>query len=339
MLVLSSVPEEHSAAWRSGEIQEYVQLIKLLEKSTRLIVVVNKLDAAPENQVRSRFMKVRMPVHRFIDKTFGPESKKLKYIGLSAVTGENVTFRVDKFPVSNKDQGPFLKHYFDMYLWPPSRVKELKTPLRIPVQDVIEIEDGLEVTKVAIGRVETGQIQIGDKVSLAPGMVYTEVLDLKKVNCDPSNPDYNPRLAKSGESVHVYVGNEVTLGSVIGLIKDEHRSPHMAYLYEALVTVLPDAKDFQITNELEWVIDYAICSEVASFKRLRHKVNPKTLKVTGKPNPKVIKKGESVICEIQSDCAVAVERYEEYPCLGRFLLRNDAGRVIAVGIINELLEH
>lgn len=340
MLVLSSVPAEHSAAWRTGEIQEFIKLIKVLDKANRLIVVITKLDQAPENQVRSRFMKVRMPVHRFIDKTFGVESKKLKYVGISGETGENVLMRVDKFPVSDRDRAPFLKHYFDMWLWPPSRAKEVKNALRIPVQDVYEYEDeGGDRSLVAVGRVETGELHIGDKVSLAPGMVYTEVFNIIKVNADPSNPSYNATQATAGESVHVFVGNEVTLGSVIGLIRDGNKSPHMAYVYEALVTIMADAKDFEIVEELEWVIDYTVVSEVASFKRLKHKVNPKTLKVTGKPNPKRIRKGESVICDIQSDVAVAVETYEDYPPLGRFLLRNRDGRVVAVGIINELLEH
>lgn len=341
MLVLSSVPSEHSTAWRTGEIQEFVKLIKVLDKSGRLIVVINKLDIAPENQIRSRFMKVRMPVHRFIDKTFGVETKRLKYIGLSGITGENVLFRKDAYPSSDKDRAQFLKHYFDMWLWPPSRNDMLKRALRVPVQDVYEREDpeSGEMQLVAVGRVETGSLQIGDKISLAPGMVYTEVFHIGKMNADPGNPDYNAKGARSGESVEIHVGNEVTLGSVIGLIRDEDKAPHMAYLYEALVTILPDAKDFEIYEELEWMIDYTVVSEVASFKRLRHKVNPRTLKVTGKPNPKVIKRGESVICEIQSDCAIAVEVYEEYPPLGRFLLRNRDGRVVAVGIINELLEH
>ncbi|KAG5722096.1 hypothetical protein E4T56_gene693, partial [Termitomyces sp. T112] len=53
--------------------------------------------------------------------------------------------------------------------------------------------------------------------------------------------------------------------------------------------------------------------------------------------PQFAKKGQKVVALVETTAPVCVERFVDYPQLGRFTLR-DEGRTIAIGKITKLVE-
>jgi len=52
-------------------------------------------------------------------------------------------------------------------------------------------------------------------------------------------------------------------------------------------------------------------------------------------NPKFLKKNEAAIIKLQPIKKLCIEKYEDFPELGRFAVR-DMGRTAAVGIVKDL---
>lgn len=78
--------------------------------------------------------------------------------------------------------------------------------------------------------------------------------------------------------------------------------------------------------------------EEVTFAALLHKLQKGTGRKSKVP-PTHAKKGESIIARIEITSAagsVCVERFEDYPQLGRFTLR-DQGQTIAIGKITKLI--
>jgi len=63
-------------------------------------------------------------------------------------------------------------------------------------------------------------------------------------------------------------------------------------------------------------------------------LDPKTGKEAEK-NPQFIKQGESAIVKFKPIKPLCVEKFSEFPALGRFAMR-DMGKTVGVGVINDV---
>ena len=75
---------------------------------------------------------------------------------------------------------------------------------------------------------------------------------------------------------------------------------------------------------------------VAPPQSLLHLIDKKTGKKSKTP-PHFVKQGQAVIARLETKGVICVERYEDYPQLGRFILR-DEGKTIAMGKVLKLVE-
>ena len=77
-------------------------------------------------------------------------------------------------------------------------------------------------------------------------------------------------------------------------------------------------------------------SEEVTLQALLHYYDKKTGKKSRK-GPQFAKKGMKVIALIQTTAPICLERFKDYPQLGRFTLR-DEGKTIAIGKVTKLIQ-
>ena len=98
--------------------------------------------------------------------------KNIAFIPISGWYGDNMTGPSENMPWY---KGPTLLRALEN-LRPPKREHLIKRPLRIPIRDVFRIGG---IGTVPVGRVETGTLKAGMRVTIAPYNLTTEVKDIE----------------------------------------------------------------------------------------------------------------------------------------------------------------
>ena len=169
----------------------------------QLVVVLNKMDRVDFSQDACRRATADMK-----ELLAQVTLDQLAIIPVSAVEGENIVRRSDKMPWYD---GPTVIQALDL-LQPD--VADETLPLRLPVQDVYEI-DG---EQIAVGKVASGRIEAGQTVRLAPLGEDVQVAGLRKFEGPIES-------AAAGESIGFTVtGNgELTRGQTLCSADDPPR--------------------------------------------------------------------------------------------------------------------
>lgn len=177
-----------AGAGMSEQTRRHAYLLHLLGL-TRVIVAVNKMDAVGHDA--RRFAVVAAESRDYLARIgIAPQA----IIPLSARHGDNVAAAS---AAMGWYEGPTLVAALDALLPQPAAVDR---PLRLPVQDVYRFDD----RRVAVGRISSGRLQVGDAVKLNPSGRIARVARLEDWNRD------TPRLsAIAGQSVSVVLDEEV----------------------------------------------------------------------------------------------------------------------------------
>jgi len=119
-------------------------------------------------------------------------------------------------------------------------------------------------------------------------------------------------------------------GSVVG---DPKNPPMVAEEFTAQIVVLnhPTAIGKNYTPVFHLHTAQLACAIV----EILEKKDPKTGQ-TAQKNPDFIKTGDVAIVRIKPTKPVVVEKYSEYPALGRFAMR-DMGQTVAAGVVLEVV--
>lgn len=136
----------------SEQTRRHAYLLSLLGVR-KVIVAVNKMDLV--DHAEEAWKGVAGDVSDYLEK-LGIEP--LYVIPLSARHGDNIADRSDKMAWY---RGPTLLEALDLLVPAAPRTE---AALRLPIQDVYRKGD----TRLAVGRIETGRLKIGDKVEIAP---------------------------------------------------------------------------------------------------------------------------------------------------------------------------
>ncbi|MDK2917968.1 MAG: hypothetical protein PWQ37_701 [Candidatus Petromonas sp.] len=126
----------------------------------KVYVIVNKMDLVDYSM--TRFNQIRNEMNEFLNNL---GVYPLKYIPTSAFLGENIARSSKKMPWY--DEEPILKA-IDLF----EKDKEISDkPLRFPIQDVYKFDD----RRIIVGRIESGQLKIGDEILISPSNKTTRV--------------------------------------------------------------------------------------------------------------------------------------------------------------------
>jgi len=295
-----------------GQTREHAILARTMGIN-QLIVTVNKMDATQPPWSEQRYKKIVEILSKFL-KSIGYDPSKIPFIPVSAWTGDNLIERSPNMPWYN---GPTLIEALDM-LQPPA--KPVDKPLRIPVQDVYSIAG---VGTVPVGRVETGVLKVGDKVVFMPPGVVGEVrsIETHHVRIEKAEPGDN-----IGFNVRGVSKRDIRRGDVAG---HPTNPPTVAEEFTARIYVIwhPTAIAVGYTP----VIHAHTASIAARITEIVAKIDPRTGK-TVEEKPKFIKMGEAAIVKFKPIKPMVVEKFSEFPQLGRFAMR-DMGKTVGIGVV------
>ena len=316
ILVVSARKGEFEAGMSpEGQTREHAILAKTMGID-QLIVAVNKMDATEPPYSKERYLQVKEILGKFL-KGLGYNPDKIPFVPVSAWTGENLIERSPNMPWYD---GPVLVEALDMLQVPP---KPIDKPLRIPIQDVYSISG---VGVVPVGRVETGVLKVGDKVIFMPAGVVGEVrsIETHHMRIEKAEPGDN-----IGFNVRGVEKKDIKRGDVAG---HPENPPSVVEEFTARVFIIwhPTAIAVGYTP----VIHVHTASVASRITEIVAKLDPRTGKEVEK-NPQFIKQGDNAIVKFKPIKPLVIEKYSDFPQLGRFAMR-DMGKTIGIGIVTDI---
>jgi len=291
------------------QTKEHVFLARTLGIN-QLIVGINKMDAVKYDE--KRFNEVKAELSQLL-KIVGYKPDNVTFIPMSAFKGDNISKHSENTPWY---KGPTLLEALNMLSEPE---KPTNLPLRLPIQDVYSISG---IGTVPVGRVETGVMKKGMKVSFMPANKEGEVksIEMHHEEIPEALPGDNV-----GFNVRGIGKGDIRRGDVCG---PADAPPTVAEEFVAQVVVLhhPSALTVGYTPVFHCHTAQIACT----FVELQKKLDPRTGQVK-ETNPTFLKTGDAAIVKIRPTRPMVIEKVKEIPQLGRFAVR-DMGSTIAAGM-------
>ncbi len=293
---------------------EHAFLLKVLGVG-QFIIGINKMDAV--NYDRQKYEETKMALSAKL-KPMGYPVDKIPFIPYSAYMGDNVVKHGDKMPWYS---GPTLVEAFDLLVEPK---KPTDKPLRLPIQEVFTITGQ---GTVPVGRVEAGILKPNTTIMIMPEGVTGEVksIEMHHQQLQQAIPGDNVGFALKGIEK-----SAIKRGSVVC---DPKSPATVADEFTAQIVVLnhPTA----IGKNYTPVFHMHTAQLAMTITEIVEKKDPKT-GLTAQKNPDFIKTGDVAIVKIKPTRPVVVEKYNDYPALGRFAIR-DMGMTVAAGIVLDVV--
>ncbi len=296
------------------QTKEHAFLAKVLGIN-QLIVAINFMDAV--NYDQKKYEEVKEQVLQLL-KGIGYKEENLIFVPTSGLMGDNVVKKSDKMPWW---KGPTLYEALDQLKEPPRMIDK---PLRIPIQDVYSITG---VGTVPVGRVETGVLKVGDKVIFNPPGIVGEVKSIETHHTPIQEAVPGDNI---GFNVRGVSAKDIKRGHVAG---HPDNPPTVAKEFTAQIVVLEHPTAIAAGYTPVFHVHTAQVS--CRFAELQKKIDPRTGAVI-EENPSYIKRGDSAIVKIVPTQPLCIEKYQEFPPLGRFAVR-DMGKTIAAGIVLDVV--
>ncbi len=296
------------------QTKEHAFLAKVLGIN-QLIVGVNKMDAV--NNDRVKYEETKQALSTLL-KNIGYKVENIPFIPISGYQGTNIA---KKSPDTPWYTGPTLVEAFDKLVAPQ---KPTDKALRLPIQDVFTITGH---GTVPVGRVETGIMKVNDSIVFMPSGAKGEVKSIEMHH-------QQLQQAVPGDNVGFNVKNvdkkDVRRGEVVGPVSSP---PKVAAEFTAQIVVLehPTA----ISKGYTPVFHLHTAQIACTIIEILEKKDPKTGQ-TQQKNPDFIKTGDVAIVKIKPLKPVVVEKFSEFPPLGRFAIR-DMGQTVAAGVVLEVV--
>jgi len=319
-LVISARKNEFEAGFnRGGQTREHARLAFTLG-IRRLLIVVNKMDTCDWG--KERFDEICSKLEPFL-KSVGYKWKDIIVVPVSGQVGINISkgFENNECPWYD---GPCLLNALDSI----KRIKrDKKKPLRIPVMDRYKDMGCV----MAIGKVESNRIQVGDKVKIMPRGC---VADVVKLIIDDSPVE----VAYTGENV------------VVGMKGVSEDDCHGGFVLCDVDAPCPKATTIECQLQLLELLEHKPLFSIgysavfhchnlsveADCLLIPHKLQKKTMRKSAKP-PAFLKSNDPGIVQLRLKQASCVETFSDFQQMGRFTIR-DEGKTVAIGKITSIID-
>jgi elongation factor 1-alpha len=297
------------------QTKEHAYLAKTLGID-QLVVSVNKMDL--EDYEEDAFNDIKDEVSEMLQGV-GYDPSDIHFVPISAFDGEGVTDNSDEMDWYD---GPSLLEALDDLEEPE---KAIDLPLRVPIQDVYSISG---IGAVAVGRVETGEINPGDDVIFEPAGVGGEVktIEMHHEEVDAAEPGDNIGWNTRGVGT-----DDIQKGDVAG---PQDNPPTVAETFKAQVIVLNHPN---VISEGYTPVFHVNTAQVScTFEELHSTMNPQTGE-TLEEDPDYIKQGQAAKVTIRPQQPLVIEENDDIPQLARFAIR-DMGQTVGAGQALEVNE-
>ncbi len=284
----------------------------------QVLVAVNKMDDITVEWNKERYDEIKNEVTRML-RMVGFKTDKTHFVPTSGWTGDNLIKKSEKMTWYT---GPTLMDALDQLEIPP---KPINKPLRIPVQDIYSITG---IGTVPVGRVETGVLKEGDNVVFMPSNKKGEVKSIEMHHSKVPKAEPGDNI---GFNVRGVGKGDLHRGDVAGPV-DNPPTVVKEFIGQIIVIYHPTALAAGYTPVLHYHTGQIACR----FTELLKKLDPRTGQVV-EENPSFLKTGDSAWVKMEPLRPIAVEKYVDFPELGRFAVR-DMGTTVAAGVIKEITQ-
>ena len=302
-----------------AQTKEHIFLARTLGVQ-QIVIAVNKMDM--KNYDEAVFKKIQEDVTTLL-KTVGYKPEEVPFVPIASLVGDNV------FKKSENMAWYTGKTLHDIMNELKEPEKPTNLPLRLPIQDVYNIT-GIGV--VPVGRVETGVMKIGDKVTFVPGRegkgISGEVktIEMHHEQMQKAEPGDN-----IGFNVRGIGKKDICRGDVLG---HSDNVPTVATEFTAQIVVLNHPTVVTIGYTPVFHIHTAqVACQITAIKK---KLNPATGE-TLEENPDFIKNGDAAIVQVKPVQPLVIEKQSEIPHMSRFAIR-DSGTTVAAGMCIDLVK-
>jgi elongation factor 1-alpha len=302
-----------------AQTKEHVFLAKTFGVN-QLIVAVNKMDM--KGYAEGTFNDVKDQVSKLVA-SVGYKPDAVKFIPIASLPGDNITKKSENMSWYT---GKNLLETINELEEPE---KPTKLPLRLPIQDVYNIT-GIGV--VPVGKVETGIMKVGDKVTAVPGREGSGVTgEVKTIEMHHSQITQAIPGDNIGFSVRGFGKKDIARGDVLGTTANV---PTVASEFTAQIIVLNHPS--VITVGYTPVFHIHTAQVACQITAIEKKLNPQTGE-TIQENPDFIKNGDAAIVKIKPVQPLVIEKQSEIPQMSRFAIR-DSGVTVAAGMCIDLVK-
>ncbi|KAJ1963679.1 translation termination factor GTPase eRF3 [Dipsacomyces acuminosporus] len=318
VLVISARKGEFETGFdRGGQTREHAVLAKTAGVR-RLIVAINKMDDPTVKWDKARYDEILNKLTPFMKAAGYNPKTDLIFLPISGYTGAGVKDRAGK--ECPWYSGPSLLETLDDM---QAVERKINGPVRMPISEKYR-----DMGTIISGKIESGHIKVNQKVMIMPNKRLCEISTIY------GEDDAELQSAVCGDNVRIKLRGieeeDIQPGFVLTDTKHPCRSTR---IFDAQLMIL-DVKNI-ITAGYNSVLHVHTSVEEVSLSNLLHLLNKKGQK--SRAPPKFVKKGQACIVRLEVPQSICVERFKDYPQLGRFTLR-DEGKTIAIGKVLKLIE-
>jgi bifunctional enzyme CysN/CysC len=177
----------------------------------QIVVAVNKMDLVDYSQ--EVFDRVQTEYAGFLSQI---QIDAQHFIPVSARNGDLIAERG-----SNMDwfTGPTILEALDQFRQEPAPVHQ---PLRFPVQDIYKFTEAGDDRRIVAGRIETGQLNVGDDVMFYPSRKRSRVAGIESFNAPPQ------QAVLAGQSVGITLTEQIYIQPGEILTRADEKPPQTA---------------------------------------------------------------------------------------------------------------
>ncbi|KXN90256.1 Eukaryotic peptide chain release factor GTP-binding subunit [Leucoagaricus sp. SymC.cos] len=319
VLVISSRKGEFETGFeKGGQTREHIMLVKTAGVS-KLVIVINKMDDPTVQWEKARYDEIKDKLTPFVKAAgFNPKTD-IYFLPVSAYTGANLKDPVSKSICSWWD-GPSVLGYLDKM---PMVDRKINAPLMMPVSEKYK-----DMGTIVVGKIESGHIRKGDSLLLMPNKESVEVAAIY------NEMEEEVDRSLCGDNVRIRIRGVDDEDISPGFVLTSPSQPiHSVRHFEAQLAIL-EHKSI-ICAGYSAVLHVHTLSEEIVLSKLLHYFDRATGRKSKKP-PQFAKKGQKIVALIETPAPICIEKFADYPQLGRFTLR-DEGRTIAIGKVTKLV--
>ncbi|KAF2767305.1 hypothetical protein EJ03DRAFT_158533 [Teratosphaeria nubilosa] len=322
VLVISARKGEYETGFeKGGQTREHAILAKT-QGVNKLVIVINKMDDPTVNWSKERFEECTAKLVPFL-KGLGYNPKTDLFImPIAAQVAAGIKERVKKEQAPWWD-GPSLLEYLDSM---QTLERKLNAPFMMPIAAKYR-----DLGTMIEGKIEAGVLKKEIKYLMMPSRAEIQISALYGETEDEIDK------AVAGEQVRLRIKGAEEEDISPGFVLCSPKRPvHCVAAFEAQIRLL-ELKSI-LSAGFDCVLHVHSATEEVTFAALLHKLEPKTNRKSKKP-PGFAKQGMNIIARLEvtgGAGSVCVEKFEDYPQLGRFTLR-DQGQTIAIGKITKLI--
>ncbi|KAF1999241.1 hypothetical protein P154DRAFT_523454 [Amniculicola lignicola CBS 123094] len=322
VLVISARKGEYETGFeKGGQTREHAMLAKT-QGVNKLVVAVNKMDDVTVEWSEERYKECTTKLAAFLKGVGYNPKTDLAFMPISAQTTVGIKDRVSK-ELAPWFDGPSLLEYLDNM---KTLERKVNAPFMMPIAAKYR-----DMGTMIEGKIESGVLKKENKYLMMPNR------DTVHISALYGEQEEEIPHATCGDQVRIRIRGVEEEDILPGFVLCSPKRPvHCVSTFEAQIVLL-ELKSI-LSAGFNCVLHVHAAQEEVTFTHLLHKLEKGTGRKSKKA-PGFATKGMSIIARLEvtgAAGAICVERFEDYPQLGRFTLR-DQGQTIAIGKITKLL--